>query len=95
VGYRGGLINNMAASNMKEYIDAVLDRVTVHDSEIPFRLRGPGARAGAECRGVPHRRRVPEDFCNQRPKRRKGAAKATSKFSCCCEIHVITTARMT
>jgi hypothetical protein len=50
-GYRGGLINNMAAFNLKENIDAVLDRVTVHDSEIAFRLRGPGARGpGARVR---------------------------------------------
>jgi hypothetical protein len=48
-GYRNGLISNMAAFNMKEHIDAVLDRVTVYDSEIAFRLRGAGANAtGAE-----------------------------------------------
>lgn len=40
-GFRGGLISNMAAFNMKENIDAVLDRVTVYDSEIAFRLRAP------------------------------------------------------
>ena len=44
-GFRGGLINNMAAFNVKEYVDATLDRVTVSDSEIAFRLRGPGSGA--------------------------------------------------
>jgi hypothetical protein len=39
-GFRGGLIPNMAAFNLKERIDAMLDGVTVHDSEIAFRLRG-------------------------------------------------------
>jgi hypothetical protein len=42
-GFRGGLISNMAAFNLKENIDAIVDRVTVHDSEIGFRLRGGGA----------------------------------------------------
>lgn len=50
-GYRGGLISNMAAFNLKEHIDAVIDRVTVFDSEIAFRLRGPGSNpVGAEVR---------------------------------------------
>lgn len=50
-GFRGGLIGNMAAFNIKEHIDAVIDRVTVFDSEIAFRLRGPGSNpAGAEVR---------------------------------------------
>ncbi len=40
-GFRGGLIGNMAAFNIKEAVDAVLDRVTVHSSEIAFRLRAP------------------------------------------------------
>jgi hypothetical protein len=40
-GFGGGLISNMAAFNIKERVDAVFDRVTVHDSEIAFRLRGP------------------------------------------------------
>lgn len=44
-GYRGGLISNMAAFNLKEHISAVLDRVTVYDSEIAFRLRGAGTNA--------------------------------------------------
>lgn len=39
-GFRGGLIGNMAAFNLKEQIDATVDRVTVHGSEIAFRLRG-------------------------------------------------------
>ena len=41
-GYRGGLISNMAAFNLKEHINAVLDGITVYDSEIAFRLRGAG-----------------------------------------------------
>jgi hypothetical protein len=46
-GFRGG-ISNMAALNMKEKIEATIDRVTIYDSEIAFRLRGitsttPGA----------------------------------------------------
>ena len=40
-GFRDGLIGNMAALNLKEHIDATVDRVTVYDSEIAFRLRGP------------------------------------------------------
>jgi hypothetical protein len=47
-GFRDGLIANMAAFNLKEHIDATLDRVTVYDSEIAFRLRGDGpGSAGA------------------------------------------------
>ena len=42
-GFRNGLIGNMAAFNLKENINATLDRVTVFDSEIAFRLRGGGA----------------------------------------------------
>jgi hypothetical protein len=41
-GFRGGLIANMAAFNVKEFVDATFDRVTVHSSEIAFRLRGDG-----------------------------------------------------
>jgi hypothetical protein len=44
-GFRGGLINNMAAFNLKEYVDVTVDGVTVYDSEIAFRLRGPGTGA--------------------------------------------------
>jgi hypothetical protein len=46
-GFRNGLINNMAAFNLKENVDVVLDRVTVHDSQIAFRTRGPGSNGGA------------------------------------------------
>lgn len=49
-GFRGGFISNMAAFNLKENIDAVLDRVTVFDSEIAFRTRGPGSNGGAWVR---------------------------------------------
>ncbi|NOT27594.1 MAG: hypothetical protein HOP16_16025 [Acidobacteria bacterium] len=42
-GFRGGLITNMAAFNLKEDVNALVDRVTVYDSEIAFRLRGRGA----------------------------------------------------
>ena len=44
-GFRGGLLANMAAFNLKENISATVDRVTVYDSEIAFRLRGAGAAA--------------------------------------------------
>ena len=44
-GFRSGLITNMAAFNLKENIDAVVDGALVHDSEIAFRLRGPGSTA--------------------------------------------------
>ena len=40
-GFGAGLIGNMAAVNLKENIEATVDRVTVYDSEIAFRLRGP------------------------------------------------------
>ena len=40
-GFRAGLISNMAAFNLKENIDATVDRVTVFNSEIAFRLRAP------------------------------------------------------
>jgi len=51
-GFRNGLITNMAAFNLKENIDAVVDGVTVWDSEIGFRVRGPSERqpAGAVVR---------------------------------------------
>jgi hypothetical protein len=42
-GFRGGLISNMAAFNLKENITAIVDGVTVFDSEIAFRLRGAGS----------------------------------------------------
>ena len=41
-GFRGGLISNMAAFNLKENVAVTVDGVTVYDSEIAFRLRGPG-----------------------------------------------------
>ena len=40
-GFRGGLIGNMAAFNIKENVDVVVDGATVYNSEIAFRLRGP------------------------------------------------------
>jgi hypothetical protein len=46
-GFRNGMIHNMAAFNVKENVDAVIDGVTVWDSEIAFRLRGPTWRGGA------------------------------------------------
>src|SRR5687768_7840330 len=46
-GFRAGLIGNMAALNLKENIEATVDRVTVYDSEIAFRLRGPTATTPA------------------------------------------------
>jgi MYXO-CTERM domain-containing protein len=39
-GFGGGLISNMAAYNLKENVEATLDRITIYDSEIAFRLRG-------------------------------------------------------
>lgn len=49
-GFVGGLITNMAAFNIKENVDALIERVTVWDSEIAFRVRGPGSRPGAFVR---------------------------------------------
>ena len=49
-GFRGGLITNMAAFNIKENVDATFDGVTVSRSEIAFRLRGPGPNGGAWAR---------------------------------------------
>lgn len=47
-GFRGGLLANMAAFNLKEHVEVEVDGVTVHSSEIAFRLRGPvGAVPGA------------------------------------------------
>jgi len=42
-GFRGGLIGNMAAFNLKENVNVTVDRSTVYASEIGFRLRGPGS----------------------------------------------------
>jgi hypothetical protein len=49
-GFRGGLLTNMAAFNIKENVDATFDGVTVSRSEIAFRLRGPGVNGGAWAR---------------------------------------------
>ena len=49
-GFRGGLLTNMAAFNIKENVDATFDGVTVSRSEIAFRLRGPGPNGGAWAR---------------------------------------------
>jgi hypothetical protein len=46
-GFRNGMIHNMAAFNIKENVDALIDGVTVWDSAIAFRLRGPTWRGGA------------------------------------------------
>jgi hypothetical protein len=46
-GFRNGLLGNMAAFNLKEDVDAIVDGVTVYDSEIAFRLRGPTRRTPA------------------------------------------------
>jgi hypothetical protein len=48
-GFRNGLVSNMAAFNLKENVDVDVDGVTVFDSEIAFRVRGPGTagRGGA------------------------------------------------
>jgi len=48
-GFRGGLIDNMAAYNIKENVLAHFDRVHVYDSEIAFRLRGA---TGSRPRGA-------------------------------------------
>lgn len=40
-GFRGGLISNMAALNLKEHVLASVERVTVQASAIAFRLRYP------------------------------------------------------
>lgn len=49
-GFRGGLLPNMAAFNIKENVEATFDRVTVSQSQIAFRLRGPGTNGGAWVR---------------------------------------------
>jgi hypothetical protein len=48
-GFRGGLIGNMAAFNLKEGVVAQLDRITIRDSEIGLRLRGPASVAVANA----------------------------------------------
>lgn len=49
-GIRDGLIANMAAFNLKENVQVTVDGVTVTNSEIAFRVRGPTGRppAGAQ-----------------------------------------------
>jgi hypothetical protein len=42
-GFGGGLISNMAAFNLKENVNVLVDQVTVFNSEIAFRLRGPAS----------------------------------------------------
>ncbi len=42
---KDGFINNKAALNLKEKINAVIDNVTVYDSEIGFRIRGTRGNA--------------------------------------------------
>lgn len=49
-GFRdSAFMTNAAAFNLKENVDALVDRVTVYDSQIAFRTRGPnsGSPAGA------------------------------------------------
>jgi hypothetical protein len=46
-GFTGGLISNMAAFNLKENVNVVADRVTVYNSEIAFRLRGPASSSAS------------------------------------------------
>ncbi len=40
-GYQNGLIANMAALNLKESVDVIVDAVTIYDTDIAFRLRYP------------------------------------------------------
>ena len=40
-GFSDGMISNMAALNLKENVDVEIDRVTLYDSQIALRLRGP------------------------------------------------------
>ena len=47
-GIRSGFITNMAAFNLKENVTVILDGITVYDSEIGFRIRGPGSNGGAD-----------------------------------------------
>jgi hypothetical protein len=44
-GFANGRIDdNLAAFNLKEHVEALVDGVTVHSSQIAFRLRGPADR---------------------------------------------------
>jgi hypothetical protein len=47
-GFRGP-IGNAAAFNIKEECEAVIDRCTIHDSEIGLRLRGPARVRVTNC----------------------------------------------
>ncbi|MCZ7649361.1 MAG: right-handed parallel beta-helix repeat-containing protein [Planctomycetota bacterium] len=47
-GFRGGQIDNMAAFNLKEHIDARIEGCIFYDNEIGLRLRGPGRNGGAK-----------------------------------------------
>lgn len=43
-----GAIGNQAAFNLKENIQVLIDGVTVRNSDVAFRVRGPGKSGGAE-----------------------------------------------
>lgn len=46
-GFEPGYINNRAAFNIKEKVECKISNVKVYESEIGFRLRGPGSGGGA------------------------------------------------
>ncbi|MFN0063666.1 MAG: choice-of-anchor Q domain-containing protein [Myxococcaceae bacterium] len=46
-GFRDALISNAAAFNVKENAQVAFENVTVYDSEIAFRVRGPGGGPGS------------------------------------------------
>ncbi|MEM9192310.1 MAG: right-handed parallel beta-helix repeat-containing protein [Myxococcota bacterium] len=50
-GFRSDIINNASAFNLKQDVTFLLDRVTVYDTEIAFRVRGAGGdhREGARA----------------------------------------------
>jgi hypothetical protein len=47
-GFRG-VISNQAAMNIKENVDVTVDRVTIYDSDIAFRMRGPARATVTNC----------------------------------------------
>lgn len=47
-GFRG-VISNQAAMNIKENVDVTIDRVTIYDSDIAFRMRGPAQATVTNC----------------------------------------------
>jgi uncharacterized protein (TIGR03382 family) len=49
-GFRSDLIGNAAAFNLKQDVIFTIDRVTVYDSEIAFRIRGAGGDHGRGAR---------------------------------------------